>query len=199
LITNLQIQLIGSISDVEKSIEKYKLMTEILKQKSSLKIPPPITPRTSTRGKNNRPNPIDNNNYNIYFSFCQHDQVICNHITACLIGEGYSVIQTPSNTSLSQSLIDKSDVILISFSENYSKNIHSMLELNYAKSIGKKLIPFVIREDTEESSWLSSLTVTELFYDLFDTEIDIEFKDDFELEYDQLLSTLVSFNHFPYQ
>jgi len=198
LITNLQIQLIGSISDVEKSIEKYKLMTEILKQKSSLRIPPPIIPRTSTRGKNNRPNPIDNNGYNIYFSFCQHDQVICNHITACLIGEVYSVIQTPSNTSLSQSLIDKSDVILISFSENYSKDTHSMLELNYVKSTGKKLIPFVIREDTEESSWLSSLTVTELFYDLFDTEIDIEFKGDFDLEYDKLLSTLVSISDFPY-
>lgn len=192
LITNLQLQLIGSTSGVEKSIEKYQLMTEISKQKSSLRIPPPITPRTTIRGNNNRPNPIHHDGYNIYFSYCQQDQVLCARITASLISDGYSVCQSPSNTSLSQSQMDKSDVILISFSENYSKDKHSMLELNYAKSTGKKLISFIIREDIDESSWFASLTLAELFYDLFDTEIDIEFKDDFDLEYDKLVSILVS-------
>jgi hypothetical protein len=43
-----------------------------------------------------------------------------------------------------------------------------------------------------DSAWLDSLTIADLFYDVFDIEIDIEFKDDFDLEYDRLLSTLVS-------
>lgn len=194
LITNLQIELIGSTVDIEKSTEKFKLMKEILKQKSNLQIPPSVTSHFSFRRKKNRPDLINPNGYNIYFSFCQHDQVLCSRIITHLTGEGYSICQTPVNTSLSQTLIDKSDVILIAFSENYSKNMHSMFELNYAKSTGKNLIPFVIRENnTNESSWLFSLTMTELFYDLFDMEIDLEFKDDFNLEYDKLLSTLVRF------
>ncbi|CAF1449677.1 unnamed protein product [Rotaria sordida] len=190
LITNSQIHLIGSMFNVEKAIEKYKLMSEILKLKSSVQIPPPIIPRTSIPTNSNRSNPVMKT-YNIYFSYCQHDQTICNHITTCLIGEGYSICETPSNISLFQSYIDKSDVILVSFSENYSNNTYSITELNYAKSTKKKLIPFVIRNNIEESSWLASLILTELFYDLFDAEIDIDFKDDFDLEYDKLLSRLL--------
>ncbi|CAF3609150.1 unnamed protein product [Rotaria socialis] len=188
LTNNSQIQLVGSMSNVEKTIEKYKLMSEIFKQKSTLQIPPPVAARTSTRSKQ-----IDLKAYNIYFSFCQQDQTLCNRINNCLKGEGYVLYETPTNVSRFQSYIDKSDVILIAFDEEYLENSHSISELNYTKSARKKIIPFVIRNNTKENSWLSSLTIAESFYDLFDTEIDIEFKDDFDLEYDKLLTKLLRY------
>lgn len=188
--TNSQIKFIGSIINVAKAIEKYKLMTEIFKEKSLLKIPPPVIPRASSR-TGTRPNPIDLKAYNVYFSYCQHDQELCHRISSCLIGEGYFVCETPSDKSRCQSLMDKSDVILVGFNEKYSDNQDCKVELNYAMSSKKKLIPFVIRDKTEENSLLASLTVAELFYDLFDTEIEIEFNDDFDLEYDKFLTKLV--------
>ncbi|CAF1314178.1 unnamed protein product [Rotaria sordida] len=188
LIKNLQIHLIGSIRQVEKAIEKYKLMSDILKQKSSLRIPPPVTPRKTTHS-----NSLNRIRYNIYFSYCQNDQTFCNRIKNYLVSESYSIYETSTNTTSLQSFMDKSDVILIAFSENYSNNKQSIAELNYAKSINKLLIPFVIRNNTEDSYWLSSLTVNELFYDLFDCEIDLEFYDDFDLEYDKLLCKLLRY------
>ncbi|CAF2751248.1 unnamed protein product [Rotaria sp. Silwood2] len=188
LVKNLQMHLIGSIRQVEKAIEKYQLMSDILKQKSSLQIPPPVTPRKTTRS-----NPSNRIGYNIYFSYCQNDQTFCNRIKNCLVSESYSIYETLTNTTSLQSFMDKSDIVLIAFSENYSNDKQSIAELNYAKSINKLLIPFVIRNNTEDSYWLSSLTVNELFYDLFDCEIDLEFHDDFDLEYDKLLSKLLRY------
>ena len=191
LINNSQINLIGSIIDVEKAIEKCKLMSEILKQKSSIQIPAPTTPRTSIKASG-RLNQIDRDGYNMYFSYCQHDQNICDRIMSCLMSEGYCICQTSSNISLSQSQIDKSDILLIGFSKSYTKSRYSMSELNYGKSTRKKIIPFIMRKSKKRNSWLSSLELAEFFYELFDAEIDIEFNDDFDLEYDKLLSTLVS-------
>ncbi|CAF5229776.1 unnamed protein product, partial [Rotaria magnacalcarata] len=106
LTNNSQIQLVGSMPNVEKTIEKYKLMSEIFKQKSTLQIPPPVAARTSTRSK-----PIDLKAYNIYFSYSLQDQGLCNRINTCLMGEGYFLCETPTNVSRFQSYIDKSDVI----------------------------------------------------------------------------------------
>ncbi|CAF4138111.1 unnamed protein product, partial [Rotaria sordida] len=190
LMTNSQIHLIGSMLNVKKVMEKCKLMSEIFKEKLSLQTQAASTSRTLFT-KIKHPSQINVKGYNIYFSYCQYDQTICNRITTYLINEGYSLCETSLTTAKFQSDIDKSDVILISFSENYSKNKHSTDELNYAKSKGKILIPFVMRNTLEENSWLSSLTIAELFYDAFNSEIDIEFKDDFDFEYDKLLSRLV--------
>ena len=192
LTTHLEIRLIGPISAVEKSIEKYRLMTEILKQRSDLRNPPPTTPRISVRGEKIPSDAIGQHGLNIYFSFCRSDRGIANRIITHLTAEGYSVSQTPSNSSAFQTLIDQSDVVLIAFSTDYSQNIQSRQEVKYARSTRKKLIPFVIRPMTDENAWLSSITLADLFYELFDTEIKIEFKTDFDLEYDRLLSVLVS-------
>ncbi|CAF3631775.1 unnamed protein product [Rotaria sp. Silwood1] len=118
------------------------LMSEIFKHKSSLRIPPPVIPRTS-KPTNDRSKQMNLNAYNIYFSCCEQDQTFCNRITSYLIGEGYSVCETSSNSSQFQSFIDKCDVILISFNENYFKNKYSNMELNYAKLKGKQLLPFL--------------------------------------------------------
>ncbi|CAF1159377.1 unnamed protein product [Rotaria sordida] len=190
LMTNSQIHLIGSMLNVKKVMEKCKLMSEIFKEKLSLQTQAASTSRTLFT-KIKHPSQINVKGYNIYFSYCQYDQTICNRITTYLINEGYSLCETSLTTTKFQSDIDKSDVILIPFSENYSKNKHSTDELNYAKSKGKILIPFVMRNTLEENSWLSSLTIAELFYDAFNSEIDIEFKDDFDFEYDKLLSRLL--------
>ncbi|CAF1189241.1 unnamed protein product [Rotaria sp. Silwood1] len=192
LLVHTHIHLTGAMLCLKKTIEKYKLMSEIFKHKSSLRIPPPVIPRTS-KPTNDRSKQMNLNAYNIYFSCCEQDQTFCNRITSYLIGEGYSVCETSSNSSQFQSFIDKCDVILISFNENYFKNKYSNMELNYAKLKGKQLLPFVIRYSSEENPWLTSLTLAELFYDVFNTEIDIEFKDDFDLEYDKLLSKLLRY------
>lgn len=178
LTDRLQIEFLGSIFNVKKSMEKYKLMNEILQHKSAC--------QPAIREKKNRPNPIEHSEYNIYFSFCQSNHILCDRIRVCLINDGYSVCLSSSKTEL-----DKSDIVVIGFSESYSQTDRLMAELKHAKSSGKKFISFVIREDTSENAWLSSLTITELFYDLFESEIQLEFKDDFDLEYDRLLATLL--------
>jgi hypothetical protein len=185
LMSDLQLQLIGSISDVHKAMTKCKLMCEISKEIVS-------TTTSSSVSEKNSQKHTSSTGYNIYFSYCRSDQSICNQLTTCLTNEGYSLCRRTSKKSLSTSDIEKSDVFLVGFSDEYSKKSYCMSELNHAKSIGKKLVPFVIRQDTQENQWLSSLTMATLFYDLFDREIDLEFIDDFDLEYDQLLSTLVS-------
>ncbi|CAF1313135.1 unnamed protein product [Rotaria sp. Silwood1] len=190
LTNNSQIQLTGLTADIGKTVEKYKLMSINWKEKSSLNIPPPVAPRTLNR-HGNRPNPVELKAYNIYFSYCQYDQAICNRINTYLYGEGYLICETLSNMSKFQSYVDKSDVILVAFSEKYSENEQSLTELNYAKSARKKMIPFVIRNNATEHAYLTSLTLAESFYDLFDIEMDIEFKDDFELEYERLLNELL--------
>lgn len=192
LTDRLEIRLIGSMSAVEKSTEKYRLMTTILKQRSDLRNPPLMTPRTSLRVEKIRSDAIDQHGFNIYFSFCPSDRRIADRIITRLTAEGYSVSQTPSNSISFQTLIDQSDVVLIAFSEEYSQNVQSRQELDYARSTRKKQIPFVIRPINDENAWLSSIIIADLFYELFDGEIEVEFKDDFELEYNRLLSILVS-------
>ena len=177
LMNDLQLQLIGSVSDVEKAIDKCQLMCEISNEIASTKH---SQSQSSSTG------------YNVYFSYCRADQSTCNQLINCLSNEGYSLCIKSSKKLLSTLDIEKSDVFLVALSEEYARASHCMTELNHAKSIGKTLIPFVIRQHTQENEWLSSLTIATLFYDLFDREIDLEFIDDFDLEYDQLLSTLVS-------
>jgi hypothetical protein len=185
LMTDLQLQLIGSISDVEKAVTKCKLMCEVSKKMTS-------TTHSNSMSQKSSQSQTSSAGYNIYFSYCRSDQLIWNQLKTCLINEGYSLCRKSSKNSLSTSDIEKSDVFLVGFSEEYSKDSHYMAELNHAKFVGKNLIPVIIRQHTQDNEWLSSLTIATLFYDLFDREIDLEFIDDFDLEYDQLLFTLVS-------
>jgi hypothetical protein len=190
-----QLQLIGPVEEVEKAKQKYKIMCEILKYKSLIRNPPPVAPRSSTK-RTNQLNSINNNNYNIAFSYCPQDQMICHQLATTLINEGYSLYQSSPGGSLSQLKIEKFDLMLIYLSENYPQDTCCMADINYAKSLRKKIIPIAGRKNnssnTEESSWLSSMTNAQLSYDLLDTEIEMEFADDFHLEYDQLLAILVS-------
>lgn len=128
--------------------------------------------------------------YNIYFSYCRSDQLICNQIETYLIEEGYSVCQNSSKSPVALSNLDRSDVMLVGFSEDYSNDFDCMNELNHAKSISKHVIPFLLERNTDENQWISSLTIATLFYELFDRDIDLQFIDDFDSEYDQLLCTL---------
>ncbi|CAF4427359.1 unnamed protein product [Rotaria socialis] len=96
----------------DKTIEKYQLMSEILKQKASLQIPPSVPSRTSSRASTRR-NPIDLKADNIYFSYSQQDQPICSRITDCLINEGSSICETSSTASQFKSYIDIADVALV--------------------------------------------------------------------------------------
>jgi hypothetical protein len=189
-----QLDLIGSKEDVEKAVEKYKLISEIIKLKSSIRVPPPIVPRSSVNERNKL---TTVNNSNIAFSHCQQDEVVCHRLSVSLIGEGYSICESSSDIPLSQSQIEKSDLLLVYFSENYAKNERCVSDVNYAKSLNKTIIPIVstinVLPDKSQSSWMSSMTITGLFYDSFDTEIDLEYTGDFHLAYDQILAVLVSF------
>ncbi|CAF1134710.1 unnamed protein product [Rotaria sordida] len=185
-----QLQLVGLIPDVEKAVAKCKLMCQISEEKYPIQIGASTMRRSSISGKNSQSH-SSSNGYNIYFSYCQSDQSVCNQLTTYLINEGYSLCRKSSKKSLSPSDIERSDVILVGFSEEYSKDSDCMAELSHAKSARKNIIPFVIGRTTQDDQWLPSLTMATLFYDLLDREIDLEFTDDFDLEYDQLLSTLV--------
>jgi hypothetical protein len=177
LMNDQQMQLIGSVSDVEKAIAKCQLMCQISEE---------IVPIQHSRTQ------PSSSGYNVYFSYCRADKSNCQQLINCLTNEGYSLCRKPSKKSFSTSDIEKSDVFLVAFSEEYWKDSNCMGELNHAKSVGKTRIPFVIRQCTQDNEWLSSLTLATLFYDLFDCEIDLEFINDFDLEYLQLLSTIVS-------
>ncbi|CAF4114978.1 unnamed protein product [Adineta steineri] len=146
---DVQLQLIGSILDVEKVTAKCQLMCDISDELTSTN-----QSQSSSTG------------YNIYFSYCRSNQSTCHQLFNCLTNEGYSICRKSSKKSLSASDIEKSDVFVVVFSE-------------------EQHIP--------DNEWLSSLTLATLFYDLFDCEIDLEFIDDFDLEYDQLLSTLLRY------
>ncbi|CAF3303678.1 unnamed protein product [Rotaria socialis] len=189
-----QLSLTGSAKNVEKAIEKYKLMSEILILKSSTRSLSLSKPGSSTVEK--KQSDSDNHSsYNIAFSYCKQDKIVCRQITTFLSGEGYSLCHSSFNRSLSYQQIERSDVLLIYFSETYTKDVHCMSDLNYAESIGKQIIPVAVmksmHQETEENTWLQSVTNAQLFYDLFDTEIEIEFEDDFDMECDKLLATLL--------
>ena len=194
-LTSHRLQLIGLAQDVEKATQKYKLMSEIVTLKSGIHGPPPVARRSSIAGRNQL-NSASSSGYNIAFSYCSQDQVACSQLTTSLINEGYSLCQTSANTFLSQSQIEKADLMLVYFSENYSQDARCMADLNHTKSRGIKIIPIATtkndHQDLEENSWLNSMTNAQLFYDLFDIEIEVEFTDDYELEYDKLLTILVS-------
>lgn len=193
LITN-HLHLIGSVRDVKRTIEKYRLLSEILKLKSSARISQSIKPIPSLKEKQIA-EAASKSDYNIAFSYCQQDESVCHDLVACLLGEGYLICQASSNRSLFQSRMDRSDLLLVYFSENYVHDAFGMANVNYAKSSGKTIVPIVemrnILRDSEEI-WLSSMTITGSFYATFDREIELEFTGDFDLEYDKILAVLVS-------
>ena len=190
-----ELQLIGLTENVKKAKEKYHLMSEILKLKSAIRIPPTIIPRASVPDKH-RVKSASNTDYNIAFSYSPQDEAICQHLAVCLIAEGYSLCQSSSDTFLSQAQVERSDLVLIYMSEKYSQDAHCMSAMNDAKSMGKKIISITsvrsITQDTQDDAWLRSMIHTQLSWDLFDTEIEVEFMEDFHLEYDRLLTLLVS-------
>lgn len=190
-----QICFIGLAEDIQKAIEKYRLLSEILKLKLSTHVPPPIKPRSSLEERKTVET-ISNDSYNIAFSYCKQDQSVCHDLLAFLFGEGYQICQPSSSGSLSKSCIDQSDLLLVYFSENCVKDAYRMADINYAKSSGKTIVPVVgiskSLEDSNENSWLHSMTITALFYDTFNCEIELEFNTDSDLEYDTILSILVS-------
>lgn len=168
-----QLRLDGTIEDVNKMIEKYKLLCEILKLKSLI----PIEISNDSRA------------YNIAFSYCQQDQSICHDLLALLLSEGYQICQASSNGSISKSRIDRSDLLLVYFSESYLQDTKCIADINYANSLGKTIVPIA---QIIDNSWLQSMTIAGLFYDVFHHEIELEFTGDFNLEYDKILSVLVS-------
>ncbi|CAF1351161.1 unnamed protein product [Rotaria magnacalcarata] len=193
-LTTFELQLVGPPENIQQAKEKYKLISEILKLKSLAGIPFSVGTKSPVQEKQ-QSNKIDKNSHNIAFSYCLEDEVVCQHLTMTLIDEGYKLYYSSSNIGLSQAQIEKSDLLLIYFNENYTKDKHCMANLNYAKSIGKTIIPIAemknVLQDTEENFWLNSVKITQLFYDLFDREIEIEFTGDSDLEYDYLLAKLL--------
>ena len=191
LVTQSQLQLVGSISDVEQAVTKCKLMCEISKQKYVIESATPSIGR-STVSKKVGTTQSSLDGYNIYFSYCQFDQSICHQLLRSLADEGYRICRKSSDNVVSIDDLKKSDVVLVAFSEAYLKDPYCMTELNHAKLARKNIISFIVRDATSENQWLSSLTIADSFYELFEREIDLEFTDDYDLEYDQLLTTLVS-------
>ncbi|UJR11256.1 hypothetical protein I4U23_015438 [Adineta vaga] len=111
------------------------------------------------------------------------DRTICRRLATSLAGEGYSICKSSSNNPLSESQINQSDLLLIYFSGDYLGDAQCMNVINYARKNSSR--------DMGKSAWIYSMKIDGLFYNIFETEIELEFSGDFDLEYDQMLLALL--------
>ncbi|CAF1282158.1 unnamed protein product [Didymodactylos carnosus] len=171
-----QLELSGPIRAVEETEQKYYIISEILKRK--------VLPAASELSKPLKPVTITDS-FNIMISCGQPDQKFCQRLKDRLIDEGYLVCV--STTGNQTSLIDKSDLIIIYFTEDYSRNIE---ELKCAQSLGKKLLTVKSGKlsYSGKCNWLHSMRTLELSYELLSVGIDFELDEhNFDREYEKLL------------
>ena len=192
--TEQNIELTGFVRTVNETFEKYRLMTEILKQKvlevaqSSIQ-PEPAS--TSSRSATKNASTKSNEDFNITVSYCLLDQKICVRLKERLIGEGY-LVSIGNNDDRTTSM-KKSYLIIIYFTEDYATS--NVQEIKHAKSIGKKIL---LIKPTKlacrgKNNWLHSVRTLQLSCELLSENFTIELdENNFEQEYDKLLIEVVN-------
>ncbi|CAF4339484.1 unnamed protein product, partial [Rotaria sp. Silwood2] len=186
------IELTGHTDTVDEAFDKYRLMTEILKQKvievagSTMQSEPPNTSKTSSRKTTRNESTSSKEYYNIWLSYCKLDKKICSRLKERLIDEGYLVA---TNTSDDHTVtIKKCDLIILYLSEEYA--LSNASEMKEAKSSDKKIL---LIKPTKlacrgKNNWLHSMTTKQLSYELFNGNFTIELDtNNFDQEYDRLL------------
>ncbi|CAF1193584.1 unnamed protein product [Adineta steineri] len=184
-----KLELTGSIVNINKLEEKYALMSKIMKEKTSTNQQSIITKQFSWD--------ISFDRYDILIMCCFEDESFSNCLATHLIDDGYLVcvnlISQQSPTDISQ--FDKTDLILIYFSQHSSKNEDFIAQIKLAKISEKiiiSIVPQKIRLD-QEKNWLEYMTIIDLYYELFQHEVQFELDEKFDLEYDKLLVQLLQY------
>ncbi|CAF3273078.1 unnamed protein product [Rotaria sp. Silwood2] len=194
------IELTGHTDTVDEAFDKYRLMTEILKQKvievagSTMQSEPPNTSKTSSRKTTRNESTSSKEYYNIWLSYCKLDKKICSRLKERLIDEGYLVA---TNTSDDHTVtIKKCDLIILYLSEEYA--LSNASEMKEAKSSDKKIL---LIKPTKlacrgKNNWLHSMTTKQLSYELFNGNFTIELDtNNFDQEYDRLLIEISTTPH----
>ncbi|CAF0983783.1 unnamed protein product [Rotaria sordida] len=190
------LNLIGSISSVNQVKQKYELMSEIERQKllvcTQILESDEVLSTSSTQILNNT-----SDSFNILLNCCSNDKILLRHLANRLIDEGYLVTidysdQTHSNIG---SKFDKTDLIVICFSFNYSENATCMIALNTIKSSGKKYIPIMLTKTSlkHEDDWFQIVHTKELYYESFQEEIKFKLNGNLALDYDKFLIELLHY------
>jgi hypothetical protein len=124
--------LVGSVLDIGKASVRYELMCQISREKYPIKIGASRTSNTTVSGKNMQTRAASDG-HNIYFSHCRYDESLCDQVSNFLINEGYILRRKSAQKPFSLSDIEKSDLVLIAFSEYYLDDSDCMAELLHAK------------------------------------------------------------------
>lgn len=186
-IDHTNIHLIGPLSAVNEAKEKYELMVEIERQR--------ILARTQISEWDRQSNPSDY--YNIILSCCSDDQILSRQLAHRLIDEGYLVsINYSSDSQQSSTMklkINRTDLVLICFSSNYSKNYYCMNTMQSIKESSKKFIPILFTKTlvNRQDDWLERIATEEWFYESFEQEIRFKLTEALNLDYDKLIVELV--------
>ncbi|CAF3683738.1 unnamed protein product [Rotaria sp. Silwood1] len=190
------LNLIGSISCVNQAKQKYELMSEIERQRIL-----PYTDISESDGQLSiSPTQILNNtseSFNIILNCCSDDKILSRHLANRLIEEGYllSIDYSDKIPSNIESKFDKTDLIIICFSFNYSQNVNCLTSLNSIISSRKKYIPIMLTRSSlnYDDDWLQIINTEELYYDSFREEIKFKLNEDLNLNYDKLLIELLHY------
>jgi hypothetical protein len=177
------LDLIGSISAINEAKEKYELMSEIERQR--------ILAHTQISEWDRQSNPLDY--CNIMLSCSSDDQILSRQLAHRLMDEGYLVSMNYSSNIQQSSKIDKTDLVIICFSSNYSKNYYCMNTMQTIKESSKKFIPILLMKtlSNQQDDWLQRIDTEEWFYESFEQDIRFKLKENLNLDYDRLIIELV--------
>ncbi|CAF1114353.1 unnamed protein product [Adineta steineri] len=190
------LDLIGPISAAQIVKQKYEMMSEIERQKRLVHTQPheSIEKVHSSRTKGSKKGAVS---YNIILNCCSNDQELIEHFSNRLIDEGYQVLIDYNDIIHSNitSEINKTDLIVICFSFNYSENHNCIKNMVSIKKSTKKFVPLFLITNAlnEQNNWLQITNTQELFYEKFEEEIKFKLDENFDLNYDKLLIELLRY------
>ncbi|CAF2811274.1 unnamed protein product [Rotaria sp. Silwood2] len=135
------LDLIGSIASVNQAKQKYELMSDIERQRILL-----YTDKSECDGQLSTSSTQISDSYNIILNCCFDDKILVRHLANSLADEGYHVSMTFSDKTPSTigSKFNKTYLIIICFSSNYSENSNCMTSLNITISSGKEYLPIML-------------------------------------------------------
>ncbi|CAF4565619.1 unnamed protein product, partial [Rotaria sp. Silwood2] len=135
------LDLIGSIASVNQAKQKYELMLDIERQRILL-----YTDKSECDGQLSTSSTQISDSYNIILNCCFDDKILVRHLANSLADEGYHVSMAYSDKtpSIIGSKYNKTYLIIICFSSNYSENSNCMTSLNTTISSGKEYLPIML-------------------------------------------------------
>ncbi|CAF3581457.1 unnamed protein product [Rotaria sp. Silwood1] len=195
ILNNRRLILIGSLSAINEMKQKYEYIEEITKQKNLASITNLEKLYLNKHRLTSTMQIFGNMSdaFNIIISCSIKDKIFSQLLADRLIDEGYLIYISRYDplTATSRSKFQKSDLILVLFSQNYSIDENCLTELKYAKTLGKKILPVLLTKNFLEENWIQYIITQELYYELFEKEIRFELDENFDLKYDKLLIELL--------